>query len=111
MYPTDDFVTWFACSFGAEVPDDFHHFLNRYPRGTSGECGCVYPPGEIVSNTEERQLVAKGVCLIGRTSTQRDILLRVRDGKVFVVDEADHRAVDATFSGMAACSRLLALGR
>jgi hypothetical protein len=111
MYATDEFVAWFACTFGADVPATFQRFLDKHPRGTSGRCGRVYPPGEIVSSTEAGGLAAKGVCVIGRTAEHGVFLLRVTDGKVFVVDEADYSAVNATFAGMDVCSRLLALER
>lgn len=109
MYATEEFVAWFARMFGAEVPPAFQRFLDKHPRGTSGECGQVYPPGEIVTSTEASGLVAKGVCMIGRTAAHGVFLLRVADGKVFVVDEANYSAVSATFAGMDVCTRLLAL--
>ena len=109
MYPTEDFVAWFANTFGADVPEAFERFLDKHPRGTSGASGSVYPPCEIVANTEAGDLVSKGVCLIGKTRGRRVFLLRVVDGKVFVVDETDYSAVRATFAGMDVCSQLLAL--
>jgi hypothetical protein len=111
MYATEEFVAWFARTFGAEVPPAFQRFLDKHPRGTSGVCGRVYPPGEIAAITEEGGLAANGVCMIGRVAEHGVFLLRVTDGKVFVVDEANYSAVSATFSGMDVCSRLLALER
>lgn len=46
MYATDEFVAWFARTFGAEVPAAFQTFLDKHPPGTRGACGQVYPPGE-----------------------------------------------------------------
>jgi hypothetical protein len=109
MYATEEFVGWFARTFGAEVPPAFQRFLEKHPRGTNGACGRVYPPGDIVTSTEQGGLAAKGVCIIGRTAERGIFLLRVTDGKVFVVDEADYSAVSATFAGMDVCSRLLIL--
>lgn len=63
----------------------------------------------IVTNTEAGGLVAKGVCMIGHTAAHGVFLLRVTDGKVFVVDQSNYSAVSATFAGMDVCSRLLAL--
>lgn len=111
MYATEEFVAWFACTFGAEVPAAFERFLDKHPRGTSGECGCVFPPGEIVASTEAGGVAGKGVCVIGRTAEHGVFLLRVTDGKIFVVDETDYSAVSATFAGMDVCFRLLALQR
>jgi hypothetical protein len=111
MYPTEDFVAWFASTFGADVPDGFQRFLDKYPRGASGDSGRIHAPCEIVANTETSGLVNKGVCVVGRANAQRTILLRVADGKVFVVDAQDYSAVYATFAGMDVCSQLLALER
>jgi hypothetical protein len=109
MYATEEFVEWFARTFGADVPAAFQRFLDKHPRGTSGACGSVYPPGEIVTNTEAGGLAGKGVCVIGRTAEHGVFLLRVTDGKVFLVDETNYSAVSATFAGMDVCTRLLAL--
>lgn len=109
MYATDDFVAWFARAFGADVPEAFQRFLNKNPRGSIGECGRLYPPGEIVAGTEARNLMAKAVCIIGRTNSHDALLLRVTDGKVFVVDESELTSVHATFASMDICLRLLAL--
>lgn len=111
MYAIDEFVAWFACSFGAEVPTSFQRFLDKHPRGTSGTGGRIYAPVDIVTSTEARGLAGRGVCVVGRAADDGLFLLRATDGKVFVVDERDYSAINATFLGMDACSRLMALER
>jgi hypothetical protein len=39
-------------------------------------------------------------CVIGTCDDVQHILLRARDGKVFIVDPMDYRIVDASFSGV-----------
>ena len=109
MYPTEEFVGWFASTFGSDVPEEFHRFLDKHPRGTSGATGSIFPPCEIVARTVESDLISKGVCLIGQAKQRSVLLLRVGDGKVFVVDAVNFATVAATFAGMDICAQLLDL--
>ncbi|OBR50538.1 hypothetical protein [Paraburkholderia tropica] len=47
--------------------------------------------------------------VIGCADSIQHILMRARDGKIFIVDSRDYRTVDATFSGMDVLVSLLQL--
>ncbi|MBB1634940.1 hypothetical protein [Cupriavidus sp. UME77] len=64
----------------------------------------------IQAETEDWELVSKGVCIVGAPDSIRHILLLVHDGKVFIVDSIDNREVDAWFTDLTTMIDMLNLG-
>lgn len=92
-----EFEAWFTQSFNMRVPESYKDIIAENPSGISGETAKLYELSEVVGLTDERELFNTGVCLIGEAESLTHILLRVSDGKVFVVDRMDYKFVDATF--------------
>ncbi|WP_321817109.1 MULTISPECIES: hypothetical protein [unclassified Paraburkholderia] len=95
------FNEWFAGAFGVDMCQSFAQYLQAHPKGMENGCGPrIWTAAAMRVETDDRELAKKGVCLIGRSDSIQDILLRARDGKVFIVDSSDYRTIDATFSGI-----------
>jgi hypothetical protein len=104
------FSTWFNRSFGVNVPATFAELLDKHPKGMRNGYGpTLWAAAAIQAETEDRDLIEKGVCIIGVSDSIGHILLRARDGKVFIVDSHDHTAVDAWFSDVYSLVNLLNL--
>lgn len=104
------FAQWFTKTFGVGVPAEFEAYLAAYPRGVENGYGPkIWNAQAIQDETDDRNLADKGVCIIGASDDTRHILLRARDGKVFVVDPMDYQTVDAWFSDIDSLNGLLNL--
>lgn len=107
---TNAFSLWFKRSFGGEVPASFARLLDEHPEGMSNGFGpTIWSASDITAETKDRGLIEKGVCMIGTSDSIAHILLRARDGRVFIVDSHDHTSVDAWFSGVDSLVNLLQL--
>lgn len=105
-----EFAAWFAKMFGHPVPDAFGQFLSTHPKGAENGFGPrLWPVERVVIETEDRELAEKGVCLIGASDSIAHILMRAKDGKVFIVDNHDYTLVDASFSDVTVLCNLLNL--
>lgn len=105
-----DFATWFATVFGHAVPEDYRDFLSKHPTGAQNGFGPrLWPAERVREETEDRELIKKGVCLIGASDSIAHILMRAKDGKVFIVDNRDYALVDAWFSNVTTFCNLLNL--
>lgn len=93
------FDQWFEDSFRCTVPQQYAAFLEAHPKGRNGAGGAMYGAGDVIAFTEERDLVAKGVCFIGARSLET-FLLRAHDGRIFVVDSTDYSHIDAWFANI-----------
>lgn len=107
---SSEFVTWFATTFGCPVPKDYGEFLSKHPSGAQNGFGPrLWPADRAIQETGDRDLAAKGVCLIGASDSIAHILMRAIDGKVFIVDNHDYALVDAWFSDVKTLCNLLNL--
>ncbi|MDR5777129.1 MULTISPECIES: hypothetical protein [unclassified Caballeronia] len=106
------FAQWFKRSFGVGVPAEFEAYLIAHPHGVENGYGPrLWTAEAIQDETDDRKLAEKGVCLIGASDETHHILLRARDGKVFIVDPMDYQTVDAWFSDVDSLIGLLQLER
>lgn len=104
------FAKWFKTTFGVEVPAAFDAYLATHPHGVENGYGPrLWNAHAIQDETDDRELAQKGVCIIGASDDTRHILLRARDGKVFIVDPMDYQTVDAWFSDIDSLIGLLNL--
>jgi hypothetical protein len=104
------FAQWFTKSFGVGVPAEFEAYLAAHPQGVENGYGPrLWTAEAIQDETDDRELADKGVCLIGASDDTRHILLRARDGKIFIVDPRDYQTVDAWFSDVDSLIGLLNL--
>ncbi|WP_176331470.1 hypothetical protein [Burkholderia vietnamiensis] len=104
------FANWFKTTFGVAVPPVFDAYLAAHPQGVENGYGPrLWNAQAIQDETDDRELAEKGVCIIGASDDTRHILLRVRDGKVFIVDPMDYQTVDAWFSDVDSLIGLLNL--
>jgi hypothetical protein len=104
------FAQWFTDKFGVAVPAEFATYLAEHPQGVENGYGPrLWNAEAIQGETDDRELADKGVCIIGASDSIRHILLRSRDGKVFIVDSMDHQTVDAWFSDVDSLIGLLNL--
>lgn len=102
------FADWFEAAFKQPVPEQFATFLAAHPNGLRGDGISIYAPEAIIGETEDRDLEKEGVCLIGKCgNTITDILLRAKDGRVFVVDRTDYKVVDAWFASISSLTGLV----
>ncbi|MBC8752763.1 MULTISPECIES: hypothetical protein [Paraburkholderia] len=100
----------FTKTFGVGVPAEFEAYLAAHPKGVENGYGPrLWNTEAIQGETDERDLASKGVCIIGASDDVSNILLRARDGKLFIVDSMDHTTVDAWFSGVDSLIGLLNL--
>jgi hypothetical protein len=107
---SSEFATWFAAAFGHPVPDAFEKFLSSRPNGAENGFGPrLWPADRVMVETDDRGLAEKGVCLIGASDSIAHILMRAKDGKVFIVDNHDYGLVDAWFSDVTTLCNLLNL--
>lgn len=107
---SSNFDTWFAKAFGHQVPEAFAEFLSTHPKGAENGLGPrLWPADSVMIETEDRDLHEKGVCLIGASDSIAHILMRAKDGKVFVVDNHDYEAVDAWFADVKVLINMLNL--
>lgn len=105
-----DFPAWFAENFGLPTPKAFAQFLAKYPMGVENGFGPrLWPADRVMQETEDRGLVEKGVCLIGASDSISHILMRAKDGKVFLVSSRDNQNVDAWFADVQVFINLLNL--
>lgn len=105
-----NFTQWYTKSFGIAVPAELETYLAAHPQGVENGYGPrLWTAEAIQGETDDRELADKGVCMIGASDSIAHILLRARDGKVFIVDSMDHTAVDAWFSGVDSIIGLLNL--
>lgn len=104
-----EFESWFKQSFNISVPEGYRFVVAEHPSGIVGETAQLYALADVEAFTDERDLFDKGVCLIGDAESLTHILLRVSDGKVFVVDRTDYKVVDATFRDTVSLANLLDL--
>lgn len=104
------FAKWFRTAFGVEVPAAFDAYLAAHPQGVENGYGPRLWNAQVIQDeTDDRELAEKGVCMIGASDDTRHILLRARDGKVFIVDPMDYQTVDAWFSDVDSLIGLLNL--
>lgn len=104
------FAQWFTDTFGGRIPAEFEAFLAAHPQGVENGYGPkIWNAQTIQAETDDRNLAAKGVCIIGASDDTCHILLRARDGKVFIVDRMDYQTVDAWFSDIDSLIGLLNL--
>lgn len=104
------FATWFVNAFGLPVPEAFGKFLSKHPNGAENGYGPrLWPADRVILETEDRSLAENGVCLIGASDSIAHILMRAKDGKVFIVDNHDYALVDASFSDVTVLCSLLNL--
>lgn len=103
------FSEWFANTYGCEVSEDLSDYLKDYPEGIASSSVILYSPEDMLAHTEERELGAKGILFLGTGTSLDDIILRVKDGKVFVVDETNYQSVDASFRSLTRFITLLNL--
>ncbi|MBN3729330.1 hypothetical protein [Burkholderia sp. Tr-20390] len=104
------FAQWFMKAFGVSVPAALEAYLIAHPQGVENGYGPkLWTAQAIRDETDDRELAEKGVCIIGAADDTRPILLRARDGKVFIVDPMDYRTVDAWFSDIDSLIGLLNL--
>lgn len=101
------FKQWFVRNFKCEPPAELMGYLKDHPDGSSGSSGSLYGVDDIIAYTEERELEEKGVLYIGTGEFLSVFLFRAADGKVFLVDENNFQAVDATFRDLEICMNLL----
>jgi hypothetical protein len=107
---SSEFATWFATTFGHRVPEAFGRFLSTHPNGAENGFGPrLWPAGRVMNETEDRELAKKGICLIGASDSIAHILMREKDGKVFIVDNHDYALVDAWFADVTTLCNLLNL--
>ncbi|WP_176315781.1 hypothetical protein [Burkholderia vietnamiensis] len=105
-----NFAQWFKKSFAVDVPTEFEAYLAAHPQGVENGYGPkLWTADTIQAETEDRGLADKGVCLIGTSDDTCHILLRARDGRVFIVDPMDYQVVDAWFSDVDSLIGLLHL--
>ena len=109
LYAADEFPAWFARVFGLEVPAEFDRYRQRNPHGMRGRWGRMFAGSEVITVSEQCDIIKHGMCFVGAASTLRMFMLRARDGKIFVVDGTDHNVVAATFCDMETCLELLGL--
>lgn len=103
-----EFATWFATTFGHSVPKEFGTFLSTRPEGAENGFGPrLWSADRVRVKTEDRQRSEQGVCLIGASDSIAHILMRAKDGKVFIVDNHDYALVDASFSNVTVLCNLL----
>lgn len=93
-----DFAKWFSTEFGVDVPTSFAAYVQEYPRGAANGYGpTLWPAQRIREETEDRELAARGVCIVGGSDSITHILMRARDGKIIFVDSRDYEDIEATF--------------
>ncbi|WP_334043702.1 hypothetical protein [Burkholderia ambifaria] len=104
------FAQWFMKAFGVAVPAEFEAYLSEHPQGVENGYGPrLWTADSIHDETDDRGLADKGVCIIGAVDDTRHILLRARDGRVFIVDPMDYQTVDAWFTDVDSLIGLLNL--
>jgi hypothetical protein len=104
------FADWFNKEFKSEVPEAFAQYLAQHPKGARNGFGpCLWTAENVIAETEDRDLIEKGICLIGASDSISHILMRAKDGKIFIVDSRDHQSVDATFCDVQVLINLLNL--
>ncbi|MBI6885168.1 hypothetical protein [Pseudomonas putida] len=101
------FSNWVSKTYGDPAPAELLAFLKDHPDGLALGNGLIlYGIEDIQIYTEERELEEKGVLYLGAGDLSV-FLLRVKDGKVFLVDSTDYQEVDASFKGIDTCVMLL----
>ncbi|BBA45367.1 hypothetical protein KEH59_01915 (plasmid) [Burkholderia contaminans] len=104
------FSRWFETQFGCPVPSGLTEYLTEHPSGAENGYGPrLWTAEAIQEETDDRQLASNGVCIIGAIDSLSHILLRARDGRVFIVDSRDPRSVDACFTDLGTMISLLML--
>jgi len=101
------FSDWVLKTYGNPAPAELLAFLKDSPDGIQLVDGLrIYSIEDIKIYTEEWELEENGVLYIG-AGHLTVILLRVKDGKVFMVDSMDYKIVDATFKSLERFVQLL----
>lgn len=101
------FRQWFLRTFRSDPPGDLMAYLKDHPEGSSGRSGILLSIDDIMTSTEEMGLASKGVLYLGDGVAQDALILRVGDGKVFLVSASDLQSVDATFKNLSKCLDVL----
>lgn len=101
------FPKWFEQTYGTPAPAELLEYFTEHPEGLAVEQGSLYSAEDMVAYTEERELVEKGVLYLGIGASLTVLLLRAKDGKVFLVDKTDFQSVDATFKNLDTCKSVM----
>lgn len=91
------FCVWFKRTFKVDVPQEFYDHLKTFSDGIYGDNYVLYKESEIITRTENGDsILGKGFCIVGHWNKDI-IILRAKDGKVFMVDSKDLSRVAAWF--------------
>lgn len=101
------FPKWFEKTYGTPAPADLLEYFTEHPDGLTVEQGSLYTAEDMVAYTEERELGENGVLYLGTGASLTVLLLRAKDGKVFLVDKTDFQSVDATFRDLGTCQSVM----